>query len=66
MWEKLLQLIDRLVAMYFVRRATKSEVLQKTQEKLIEDIKKRDAAHSRIDNADIEYTELCDNEFMRK
>ena len=54
MWEKLLQLLDRLVAMYFVRRATKSEVLQKAQEKVLDDIKKAEAIRDRNNNTDID------------
>jgi hypothetical protein len=54
MWGKLLQLLDRLVAMYFVRRATKSEVLQKAQEKVLDNVKKADAIRDRNNNTDID------------
>jgi hypothetical protein len=54
MWEKLVQLLDRLVAIYFVRRATKSEVLQKAQEKVLDNVKKADAIRDRNNNTDID------------
>jgi len=59
MWDKILQLIDRLVAMWLVRRATKSEVLQKAQEKILDDVKKANDIRDR--NNDTDFDELLNN-----
>lgn len=59
MWEKVLQIVDRAVSSWLIYRAGKSSVINKTQEKLLEQIKTRDEIES--SNDDTDFAELMLN-----
>jgi hypothetical protein len=52
--EPLIKIIDRVVSSWLIYRAGKSAVIQETQEKIINDIKKRDQIESDNNNDDFE------------